>query len=193
MQDTSKIFFTSDLHLGHANVIKYCRRPFKHATEMDEAIIARWNERIPSDGLVYVIGDVALTDTDRSVSYLQRMNGTKFLIQGNHDWRSLEDPNYVACFAWVKPFFELRIYDSDAPKGVQNITLCHYALRTWNKAHHGSWSLYGHSHGTMPELPNSKSFDVGVDTHGFYPWTYTEVKAKMATKVFRAVDHHGDI
>lgn len=78
-------FFTSDQHFGHANIIKYCDRPFSDVPEMDEAIIARWNETVGPEDEVWVLGDYAMGDRARGLSYLSRMNGTKFLVSGNHD------------------------------------------------------------------------------------------------------------
>jgi calcineurin-like phosphoesterase family protein len=59
----------------------------------------------------------------------------------------------------------------------QEITLCHYSMRKWNKSHYGTWHLYGHSHGTLP--PYGLSMDVGVDNQNFYPVSFDEVKARM--------------
>jgi hypothetical protein len=64
----------------------------------------------------------------------------------------------------------------------QPIVLCHYALRVWNRSNHGSWHLYGHSHGRLLETPNSLSMDVGVDTHDFRPWHYDEIADIMRKK-----------
>jgi calcineurin-like phosphoesterase family protein len=75
--------------------------------------------------------------------------------------------------------------------GEQRIDLCHYAFRTWNYSHKGSWHLYGHSHGTLPEIETSLSFDVGVDSWDFYPVSFDEVAAKMATKRFEPIDRAG--
>ena len=47
----------------------------------------------------------------------------------------------------------------------QDMVLSHYAFRTWDKAHKGTWMLHGHSHGTLPVYENFKQLDVGIDTH----------------------------
>ena len=52
-----KVFFTSDLHLGHANVITYDNRPFSSVEEMDEELIRRWNAKVGKGDVVYVLGD----------------------------------------------------------------------------------------------------------------------------------------
>ena len=60
--------------------------------------------------------------------------------------------------------------------------LCHYAMRVWNRAHHGAWHLYGHSHGKLPEAPTTLSMDVGVDNHDFRPWHFDEINLLMTEK-----------
>jgi len=78
-------FFTSDTHFGHANIIRYCDRPFKDVSHMNEAIIERWNSVVSNDDTVYHLGDVALGPWDQWDSVLTRLNGHKILIVGNHD------------------------------------------------------------------------------------------------------------
>lgn len=56
----------------------------------------------------------------------------------------------------------------------------------------GSWHLYGHSHGNLPDDPNSLSFDVGVDTNNFKPYSLKDVERIMAGKTFKPIDHHGN-
>ena len=60
--------------------------------------------------------------------------------------------------------------------------VCYYAMRVWNRAHHGAWHLYGHSHGKLPEAATFLSMDVGVDTHDFRPWHFDEINLLMTEK-----------
>jgi calcineurin-like phosphoesterase family protein len=53
-------------------------------------------------------------------------------------------------------------------------------MRVWDQSHHGSWHLYGHSHGKLPDL--GLSTDVGVDGHNFQPWSFEEVRAYFRSK-----------
>jgi len=78
------IFFTSDHHFSHANVIKYCNRPFSSVEEMNEELVKRWNEAVKPEDTVYYLGDFALSQT-AVTTYLPRLNGEKHLIAGNHD------------------------------------------------------------------------------------------------------------
>ena len=55
-------------------------------------------------------------------------------------------------------------------------------MRVWHQSFRGAWHLYGHSHGKLPEDPASLSMDVGVDTRGFEPWHFDEIKTRMEQK-----------
>ena len=173
------IWFTADTHFGHANIIRYTGRPFSSADEMDEALIHRWNDRVKPGDHVYHLGDVGLCSTERLAGILDRLKGQIHWIQGNHDktaW-ALQDR-----FASVSPLKEIKVQDPSQPGKKRLVVLCHYALRVWNKSHHGSWHLYGHSHGELPELPDRLCLDVGVDCWDFAPVSLERVAERMATK-----------
>ena len=101
------------------------------------------------------------------------------MIRGNHESAA---NSCESAFEWVKDYHELILEDKEAYQGKRLIVLSHYAMRVWNSSHHGSWHLYGHTHGELEDLPNSLSFDVGVDCHDFYPISYDEVKTIMSRK-----------
>lgn len=82
----SKTFFTSDTHFGHSNIIRYCNRPYNSVEEMDEDLIKRWNAIVKKDDIVYHLGDFSFYMTKEKVSSIvRRLNGTIYLIKGNHD------------------------------------------------------------------------------------------------------------
>lgn len=182
------VWFTADLHFGHTNIMRYSRRPFTTVEEMDEALVQRWAARVSPQDTVYVLGDVSFYKADKTRELVARLPGQKFLILGNHD---RDESTLKKLFGWMKDLYTLKVPDPDAKEGVQRIVLCHYAMRTWNRSHHGSWHLYGHSHGSLPDDACLCSFDVGVDASSFAPVSYEEVKVRMTTKKFRPVDHHG--
>ena len=82
--------------------------------------------------------------------------------------------------------------DPEAKNGVQAIVLFHYAMRVWRNDFRGSWHLYGHSHGNLPDKADRYAFDIGVDCHDFYPLSYAEVKAIMKTKSWVPPFEKGD-
>lgn len=192
-------YFTSDLHLGHKNILKYQpARPWKNIDEMNNAIVDNWNSVVTPQDEVYVIGDFAFMQPTDTVNILRRMNGQKYLIKGNHD--AIDSSEVRECFGWIKDFYELNVDLGDVHK--QKIVMCHYAFRVWNKSHHGSWNLYGHSHGSLP--PEGKQLDVGIDATILYhkwfgsdfgvkpftPVSLDQVKLILDSREQHKVDHH---
>lgn len=155
------IYFTSDTHFGHKNIIKYCSRPFTDTKEMDEVMVARWNKNVGVDDEVYHLGDFALHPMPE---IRKRLSGKIYLIRGNHD----PEVNYG--FEWIKDYAEIKVHD-------QKIVLFHYGLRTWHHDLRGVWHLYGHSHGQLPAY--GKSLDIGVDSWHFTPVSFWELKKRM--------------
>jgi calcineurin-like phosphoesterase family protein len=165
-----KLFFTSDSHFGHFSIMKNCKRPFKSVEEMDEIIINNWNSVVGSGDLVYHLGDVAYRNSRSLTHYIERLNGRKVLIPGNHDIISPEimTPGY---FSAIFSGYHKMVFNG------KTIVLCHYPMRSWEGSCHGTWHLHGHSHGKM--APYGMSFDVGVDAHNFMPWSFDEVVERM--------------
>lgn len=185
------IYFTSDTHYGHKNIIKYSNRPYTSVEQMDNALVDNWNKVVQPDDTVYHLGDFGFySDTNKIVRIIQRLNGNKVFIFGNHD-KIMSKPEIVELFQEMCHYKEIYVQDPTIEKGRQHIVLLHYGMRVWNKSHHGSWQLYGHSHGSLPELPGYRAFDVGVDCWDYTPISYNQVKAKMAKVAFQPVDHHG--
>lgn len=193
MEQNRRTFFSSDHHFSHNNIIRYAKRPFKNVDEMNEAMIERHNSVVTPQDIVWFIGDFTFDrDEERVKRLIRRLNGEINFVKGNHD-KPLMSPRIRAEFNQFVNSCHHEIYVPDATieHGRQAITLCHFAMRVWNKSHHGAFHLYGHSHGSLPEDPNSRSFDIGVDEWDFYPVSYEQVKAKMAKKNWKPIDHHG--
>ncbi|MEY4926004.1 MAG: hypothetical protein RI894_440 [Bacteroidota bacterium] len=179
----NNLFFTSDHHFGHKNIITFCNRPFETVEEMNEELIKRWNEKIGVNDEVYHLGDFALSSTPEFQQIMERLNGIKYLIVGNHDGTALNNRKY---FNWIKEYHELKVNDVEHPNGVQRIILFHYAMRVWRGDYRGTWHLYGHSHNSLPDKEDRLSLDIGVDCHDFYPLSYQEVKEIMRKKAWKS-------
>lgn len=161
---------TSDTHFFHKNIVRYCDRPFATVEEMNEVMIARWNEVVGPKDCVIHLGDVvwykpSLRNEIRSI--LGRLNGIKYLVPGNHDTE----------LTLLSEFF--MILDPIHPVTYQNKTVicCHYPMRSWHHNMRGVGHLFGHCHGTVPSY--GKSFDVGVDAFDFYPQTWDKIWEKI--------------
>lgn len=169
-------FFTADTHFGHKNIIKYCNRPFSSIEQMDDQLIKRWNSKIGKNDTVFHLGDFCFGNNDKDFDkYFYALNGKIVLIKGNHE--SLAWQNREKFSSYCAGYY-------DATIGKQEIIMCHYAMVVWNKSHFGTWHLYGHSHGMLPDNPNSRSIDCGVDTNNFYPYSFEEISTKMSKKTF---------
>jgi len=168
------VFFTADTHFGHQNIIKYCLRPFETADEMDEEMTQRWNSVVKPQDTVYHLGDFAWWHWSAShvTMQVERLNGHKHLIYGNHDRKTTRQSQGWASMSHYK---KIRVID-------QKIILFHYACRVWDCKHHGSWQLFGHSHGGLTDFPQDLSIDVGVDCHEFTPVLFEQLEEIMTHK-----------
>ena len=168
------IFFTADLHLGHANIIKHCDRPFSSADEMDEHLVSAWNSRVRPSDSVYIIGDFIFRSIKSPEEYLKRLNGKKHLILGNHDINWIKKVDLTKYLATAERFAEF----SD---GQHKITLCHYPMMSWNNIAKGSYMIHGHIHNKrdgfyfplIRQMPNL--LNAGVDINDFHPVKFDEL------------------
>ena len=179
------VFFTADTHFHHGNIIKYCDRPFSTHQEMTEKLIENWNTRIKPGDTVYHLGDFGFAPADILEQTLQRLNGQKFLVFGNHDKEIRRSAKLRAHFVKCSELLEIYVNNK------QPVTLCHYAMLVWNKSHHGAWMLHGHSHGSLTYPYQAKIMDVGVDANNYYPWSVAEITHKMSAISGTVIDHHG--
>lgn len=170
----SNLFFTADTHFSHSNIIKYCNRPFKHAEEMDTALIRRWNSIVTPEDVVYHLGDFSLCSHARAKAFFDQLNGTKHLIIGNHDSNAVKKLEWGSIDKLTE--FEFT-YTSDDKELTLFLVLGHYPLDDWNNRFFGSLMLHGHCHGKSPKKQGR--LDVGVDCNGFRPISLDEVITKM--------------
>lgn len=193
-------WFTGDTHFGHHNIMKYCNRPFDNVTEMNKKLIENVNQYVkPNDCLIH-LGDWSFNKSGYTPSVFRNQINVKniIFIIGNHDpknKRGVPKNEFTSIFTECHFMLERKIFN-------QSIVFLHYAMLVWNKSHYGSWHLYGHSHGSLRDNPNSLSFDVGVDSIAKYlnkktllpenyrPISFDEIKHIMSAKKFEPVDHH---
>lgn len=181
-----KIFFTSDLHLGHKNCIRFDNRPFASVEEMDEELIRRWNNKVGKDDIVYVLGDfIWKTKNAEAPSLIRRLNGRIFLIKGNHD-RFLHNPEAKTALAGVKDYDDICVMLKDGTK--KRVILSHYYIPMYVGARRQAIHLHGHSHASLEahietqiaELVESyglrtKSYNVGCMHWNYEPVTLDEI------------------
>jgi calcineurin-like phosphoesterase family protein len=155
------IWFTSDTHWNHTNILKYCSRPFANVKQMNDELIRRWNSVVKQDDTVYHLGDVAFGSTQQTVDILNQLAGNKVLIVGNHDSHNLQNREFRACFTRIEHYYELQHNN-------HLYTMSHYPMLSWQGSNRSSVSLAGHRHLRKQE-GNILRFDVGVDANDFTP------------------------
>jgi calcineurin-like phosphoesterase family protein len=165
-------WITSDLHLFHKNILKYSpkARPFKDIDEMHDYIISNWNNTVKSDDTVYILGDVSLVGSQKVVPVLQQLNGSKILIEGNHDQGNLKSSSFRACFTEVHKYKDFFYKDT-------RLILFHYPIVSWAGSHHGSIHLFGHCHGRYN--PYERGKDVGMCTNKCLVYNLDDVIAEL--------------
>lgn len=203
------VFFTSDQHFGHSNIINLAKRPFNDIDHHNKSLINNWNSVVRPGDIVFTLGDFIFLQRDNYANQCKivdeifsQLNGTIHWILGNHDpkIKNIYDPNtssqQIMDYIYNKKYCqsishykEIYIDDSDIEytpqnKGRQCIILSHYPYITWNKSRYGSWMLYGHVHNHLPDNPDLLSLDVGVDCHNYTPISYEQVKELMSKKNF---------
>ena len=183
----SEAFFTSDLHFHHRNIIQYSNRPWTFEEQTDE-LIRRWNSKVGIMDDVYHAGDFSFAGPKKEqevVDIINQLNGRIHFILGNHDnrtlWGRIADRG-IPHVEWIKDYAEIKI-------NRRKVVLCHYSMRVWNNMHHGSYMLYGHSHGSLPGI--GKSMDIGIDAHeNFEVFSWEEIDEILREREVFSADHH---
>ncbi len=165
------IFYTSDLHLGHANIIKLCNRPFADVNEMDHVLIANWNSRITNNDTVYIVGDLCFRAAEPE-NLIAQLKGKKHLILGNHDSTWLKNVDATKYFKSVE---RMIVFGN----GKCKVTLCHYPMMSFE----GDYLIYGHIHNNknanywslLSEMDNA--LNAGVEVNSYFPVTFEELIA----------------
>lgn len=212
-----RVFFTSDLHFNHGNIIKYCHRPFMSKEEerllaehknfrvsedtvrrMDKELIEQINDTVTEDDILWHLGDFVFAKGKKYFEMARYYRDqirckTINMVWGNHD----HNPKLAACgFNEVHNLVQINV-------NRQKIVLCHYAMLTWENSGKGTWQLYGHSHMNLEPwadkfMPGRKSMDVGVDNANrllgaMRPFSFEEIYDLLNDRDGFSADHHNDL
>ena len=166
------IFYTSDLHFGHANAIKFDERPFTDVDDMAEGMIHNWNSRVGKNDTVYILRDFCFKLKDPE-PILARLKGRKHLIIGNHDQVIMGSEKLQSYFDDIQKMD----YISDRGK---LIIMCHFPIAEWNKKKSGAYHFYGHIHKSSPEVysfmtSQGRAYNVGCMINNYMPCTADEI------------------
>ena len=162
------LFFTSDQHFNHANIIKYANRSFNNISEMNQTMINNWNNVVSKADTVFILGDFCFAPAVGWEKILKQLAGDKVLILGNHDYKNFH-PNLYPYFIDVRDRMEIQIES-------QKIMLDHYPAVSYNGMNRGSWQFYGHIHEQKFEYATSLQYCVCVEQNQYTPISYREIE-----------------
>lgn len=194
-KDGSKIFFTSDTHFGHENIIKFCNRPFSSLEEMDNTLIDNWNKTVPEDGIVFHLGDFAWGNCKAWEEYRSKLNGKIILIRGNHDFKNGPQTDFEAqkLFDYVAQQMHIEIEG-------RSIYLNHFPYLCYGGMYRPLdrvvYQLFGHVHSCEANTTGQDNarlqylmpsqYDVGVDGNGFKPVSWNMVNIIIKEQIVKA-------
>tara|TARA_R110000851_G_scaffold142629_1_gene281326 strand:- start:1979 stop:2635 length:657 start_codon:yes stop_codon:yes gene_type:complete len=173
------IYFTSDLHFYHVNILKYNpdERPFDNVLDMNEHIVDYWNKLVKPNDEVYILGDVGVGRSTKLINLVKTLNGRLHLIRGNHD--HFKKPEEEELFETVRDY---RVVHHNKKK----IVCFHFPIEEWDGCYKGHLHLHGHCHGNLErKLPNR--FDIGWDVHK----RLIPIDEVLSWEVDERVPHHG--
>lgn len=196
------IFFTSDEHYYHNNILKYCGRPFANVDDMNDKIVEEHNAIVGKNDIVYHLGDFTFRSPFTAANIIRKLNGNHAFIAGNHDeWLHHKDCE-TALQATGKSiethtYLELRGSHNNEK---YHIVLFHFPLLTWHKGHKGSTHLHGHTHANLDEKNRKdgvRRFDMGIDSAArrfgqYRPFRLTEVLEMAANLPANVIDFGGE-
>ena len=172
------IYLTSDLHIYHNNIIRYCHRPFDDVTQMDQTLIRNWNDTVDPQDTVYLLGDLTLRDPR---NLIETLNGHIILIRGNHDRKG----------PWKRSGLEIH-KSLEMTIGPFKALLCHYPIlkeeSKWDnqlqkdlrpKIDDYDFIVCGHVHQIWKY--RETCINIGVDVRDFRPISMVELEAEMVS------------
>lgn len=186
----TKIWFSSDYHHSHKNIVKFTNRGLETTQENhDEWLREVHNSHVAKGDLIYLLGDLSFSkDVKEIVKFFKSLNGTKIVLKGNHDRREVLDVLLKEnAISWWGDYKEIKIGDTTA-------CLFHFPISSWHKQNYGSVMCCGHCHGSASHLPG-KILDVGLDssyiirqTHA--PFSAEDVLEYMQNRKIHITDQH---
>ena len=146
-------YYISDLHFYHESLLhRMDNRGFESVEAMHEYIISKWNHKVRPNDEVVILGDFSIGKGAQTNSILEKLNGRKMLIQGNHD-------KFLECRRFDKGYFEWIEAYKELNDNNRKVVLCHYPVFCYNGQYRTdaqgqpkSYMLYGHVHDTYDEF-----------------------------------------
>lgn len=130
---------------------------------MDMWLVDLWNSTVSKKDKVYILGDFSFKTRAENEKLLDKLNGKKYFIVGNHDGNS--DTLYEK-FEYIRSLSELKV-DYKSGQDTVCFELCHFPMKSWNRMEHGTIQLHGHCHNNMSKtnfMSGELRVDIGIDS-----------------------------
>lgn len=194
-----RAYFTSDWHVGHANVLEFDKRPFKDLDHMHRVLINNYNATVGDQDICYFLGDMGFGKGDLLAGVVQSLQGTKVCILGNHDKGATAMRRYG---------FDVVLNMASLIVANKIVTMTHCPLRgvwredvskmknsqegeNWHKEFKhtdfsipdwGQYHLHGHTHKEPKERILDRQFDVGVRANDYRPVSISVIESWIAKR-----------
>lgn len=158
----NKLWFMSDLHYNHENVIKFNRRPFENVKEMNWHIEQELITKVGPGDILFDMGDLFWKTDETTMKNVISLASPKewYKILGNHDNYNVYRKSYIGTlFTLLSDILEINV---DHEGRNYRLTLCHYPMISWNGKARGTLMIHGHCHGNIDNI-NTESTDLRVD------------------------------
>jgi len=166
--DAEHTWFISDPHFDHANIIKYCNRPFRTIEEMNETILRNWNETIGPNDLVFFVGDMSFGRGSRRPKWwLAQLNGRKIYLKGSHDHGIRPTTEGLDNVLFVSDAVIVRLDG-------KSVYVAHdpWEIPRWWRG----WAIHGHVHNEKPHVDRKwRRINVSVEVVNYRPYNATEL------------------
>lgn len=191
------VWYTSDLHFGHANILGFADRPWDTLDEMHRGLIERWNYHVSYEDTVYILGDLVMGNREENLKFVERLAGNKILLPGNHDhcfpggkktwrdWVSMYESAGLTILEMIPPVLSLP-----APLDGIDAHMAHFPrigdsredprYSAWRTGWDG-WLLHGHTHARGRIDHDRLQVHVGVDA-----WDWSPVASEQLVSLIQA-------
>ena len=185
------LYFTSDHHFGHANIIGYCNRPFGDVEAMNRGLVDNWNDAVAPSDEVWVLGDVAMGQREETLKLVRELHGRKLLLPGNHDkcWRGHKSWDLHMALYYECGFEHIFGGDTTLELAGEEVLVSHFPYRNdgpndesfaeFRPADRGGWLLHGHVHDSWRQW--GRMINTSVEA-----WDYRPVSAETIEGLIRA-------
>lgn len=196
VSDGKNVFFISDFHLFHKNVVKFDNRPFVDKNGepdmlgMNKTIIKNWNDTVKQNDIVFYLGDLVFGRKEWANQVIHALNGEIHYIMGNHDM--YDDIKSLGRFKTISDYIDLNIL-GDVQSPNLHFCLMHYPVYSWNRAHHGSYMIHGHCHMSLSEKEfhqDKRIYDVGCNGWNYTPVGYCKIVELGKNINYKNNNHH---